>query len=64
LITRNRNRRAGDRRPEDDGCRDCDLNLSERLRAGDHLARELGRQLENGSQILSQIAQITLAPAW
>jgi hypothetical protein len=41
--------------------RDCDLNLSERLRAGDHLARELGRQLENGSQILSQIAQITLA---
>jgi hypothetical protein len=41
--------------------RDCDLNLSERLRAGDHLAGELGRQLENGSQILSQIAQITLA---
>jgi hypothetical protein len=41
--------------------RDCDLNLSERLRAGDQLARELGRQLENGSQILSQIAQITLA---
>ena len=41
--------------------RDCDLNLGERLRAGDHLARELGRQLENGSQILSQIAQITLA---
>ena len=41
--------------------RDCDLNLSERLRAGNHLARELGRQLENGSQILSQIAQITLA---
>ena len=41
--------------------RDGDLNLSERLRAGDHLARELGRQLENGSQILSQIAQITLA---
>jgi hypothetical protein len=41
--------------------RDCDLNLSERLRAGDHLAGELGRQLENGAQILSQIAQITLA---
>src|SRR4051794_13917786 len=41
--------------------RDCDLNLGERLRAGDQLARELGRQLENGSQILSQIAQITLA---
>src|SRR3954453_19987243 len=41
--------------------RDCDLNLGERLRAGDHLAHELGRQLENGSQILAQIAQITLA---
>lgn len=41
--------------------RDCDLNLSERLRAGDTMARELGRQLEGGQQILSQIAQITLA---
>ena len=30
--------------------RDCDLNLSERLRAGDHLARELGRQLVFGDR--------------
>ena len=41
--------------------RDCDQNLSERLRAGDNLARELGRQLETGAEILSQLVQITLA---
>jgi len=41
--------------------RDCDQNLSERLRAGDSLAGELGRQLESGRHILAQLAQITLA---
>src|SRR5207253_10177644 len=41
--------------------RDCDQNLSERLRAGDVLAGELGRQLEAGRHILGQLAQITLA---
>jgi len=41
--------------------RDCDQNLSERLRAGDALAGELGRQLEGGRQVLAQLAQITLA---
>ena len=41
--------------------RDCDQNLSERLRAGDRLAGELGRQLESGRHILAQLAQITLA---
>lgn len=41
--------------------RDCDQNLSDRLRAGDSLAGELGRQLESGRHILAQLAQITLA---
>jgi len=41
--------------------RDCDQNLSERLRAGETLAGELGRQLEGGRQVLAQLAQITLA---
>jgi hypothetical protein len=41
--------------------RDCDQNLSERLRAGEALASELGRQLEGGRQVLAQLAQITLA---
>ena len=41
--------------------RDCDQNLSERLRQGDALAGELARQLESGRHILAQLAQITLA---
>jgi hypothetical protein len=41
--------------------RDCDQNLGERLRAGETLARELGRQLEGGREVLLQLAQITLA---
>jgi hypothetical protein len=41
--------------------RDCDQNLSERLRVGESLARELGGQIEGGNKILSQLAQITLA---
>jgi hypothetical protein len=41
--------------------RDCDQNLSERLRAGESLARELGNQLDGGRQVLVQLAQITLA---
>jgi len=41
--------------------RDCDKNLSERLRMGESLVRDLGGQLEGGRQILTQLAQITLA---
>ena len=41
--------------------RDCDQSLGERLRAGESLARELGGQLNGGRQILTQLAQITLA---
>ena len=41
--------------------RDCDQNLSERLRIGEALAGELGRQLDGGRQVLAQLAQITLA---
>jgi len=41
--------------------RDCDQNLSERLRAGESLARELASQLDGGRQVLVQLAQITLA---
>jgi hypothetical protein len=41
--------------------RDCDQNLSERLRTGEALAGELGRQLDGGRQVLLQLAQITLA---
>ena len=33
--------------------RDCDQNLSERLRAGESLARELGGQLDGGRQVLA-----------
>jgi len=41
--------------------RDCDQNLSERLRTGESLARELGALLDGGRQVLLQLAQITLA---
>ena len=41
--------------------RDCDQNLSERLRVGESLVRELGGQIESGNKILAQLAQITLA---
>ena len=41
--------------------RDCDQNLSDRLRAGESLARELGAQLEGGREVLAHLAQITLA---
>ena len=41
--------------------RDCDQNLSERLRAGESLARELGAQLEGGHEVMAQLAQITRA---
>jgi hypothetical protein len=41
--------------------RDCDQNLSERLRAGESLACELATQLDGGRQVLLQLAQITLA---
>ena len=41
--------------------RDCDQNLSERLRTGESLARELGIKLEAGREVLGQLAQIALA---
>lgn len=41
--------------------RDCDLNLSEKLRDGENLARELHSQLEGGRHVLAQLAQITAA---
>ena len=41
--------------------RDCDQNLSDRLRVGESLARELGVKLEAGREVLVQLAQIALA---
>jgi len=41
--------------------RDCDLNLSERLRAGESLTRELGAKLDTGKEVMAQLAQIALA---
>jgi hypothetical protein len=41
--------------------RDCDQNLSDRLRVGESLVRELGGQIESGHKIMAQLAQITLA---
>jgi hypothetical protein len=41
--------------------RDCDQNLSERLRTGESLARELGSRLEAGKVVIAQLAQIALA---
>jgi hypothetical protein len=41
--------------------RDCDQNLSDRLRAGESLARELTQHMEGGRQVLAHLAQITLA---
>jgi Domain of unknown function (DUF6468) len=41
--------------------RDCDQNLSDRLRLGESLARELGIKIETGHDVLAQLAQIVLA---
>jgi len=41
--------------------RDCDQNLSERLRLGESLARELWSKTEAGHGVLAQLAQIALA---
>lgn len=41
--------------------RDCDQNLGDRLKASESLARELGRQLDGGREVLAQLAQITMA---
>jgi Domain of unknown function (DUF6468) len=41
--------------------RDCDQNLSDRLGAGESLARELGMKIETGREVLTQLAQIALA---
>jgi hypothetical protein len=41
--------------------RDCDQDLGERLRAGESLSRELARQHSNTEELLSRLAQISLA---
>jgi len=41
--------------------RDCDQNLSDKLRVGESLVRDLGVQIEGGKQIMSHLAQITMA---
>ena len=41
--------------------RDCDQNLSDRLDAGESLARELGIKTETGREVLAQLAKIALA---
>lgn len=41
--------------------RDCDQNLSDRLRVGEALARELTVKLEAGHEVLRHLAQIALA---
>jgi hypothetical protein len=41
--------------------RDCDQNLSDRLRLGESLVRELGNKIETGSDVLAHLAQIALA---
>jgi chromosome segregation ATPase len=41
--------------------RDCDENLGERLHAGESLARELARQHKNSEELLSRLAQISIA---
>ena len=41
--------------------RDCDQNLSDRLRVGEALVRELGLKLEAGHDVLRQLTQIALA---
>ena len=38
--------------------RDCDQNLSDRLRVGEALSRELGAKLEVGQEVLRHLAQI------
>jgi hypothetical protein len=41
--------------------RDCDQNLSDRLRVGEALSRELTAKLEVGQEVLRHLAQIALA---
>jgi chromosome segregation ATPase len=41
--------------------RDCDQDLGERLHAGESLSRELARQHKNTEELLSRLAQISLA---
>ena len=41
--------------------RDCDQNLGERLHAGESLSRELTRQLKDGDEVLTRLAQISIA---
>lgn len=41
--------------------RECDQNLGDRLAAGEQLARELSRQIDSSNDVLSRLAQITIA---
>jgi hypothetical protein len=41
--------------------RDCDQSLGDRLAAGEQLARELSRQIDSSKDVLSRLAQITIA---
>jgi hypothetical protein len=41
--------------------RDCDQDLGERLHAGQSLSRELERQQKNTEELLSRLAQISIA---
>jgi Domain of unknown function (DUF6468) len=41
--------------------RDCDQSLGDRLRTGEALSHELGRQMEASAEIVRRLAQITAA---
>lgn len=41
--------------------RDCDQSLGDRLRVGEALSHELGRQMEASAEIVRRLAQITAA---
>jgi len=41
--------------------RDCDQTLGDQLAAGEQLARELSRQIDSSKDVLSRLAQITIA---
>ena len=41
--------------------RDCDQDLGDRLHAGESLSRELARQLKTTEDLLSRLAQISIA---
>ena len=41
--------------------RDCDQSLGEQLEAGEQLSRDLARQLDSSKDVLTRLAQISLA---